>query len=75
VSWCKIDPPTIEAVGAGSGVLRPGNQINHNVNLSQNAVLDPNGVGTLVGPAQPAFLLNRSDFWAQGVSIGLEFRY
>jgi Putative beta barrel porin-7 (BBP7) len=58
-----------------SGVLRPGNQINHNVNLSQNAVLDPNGVGTLVGPAQPAFLLNRSDFWAQGVSVGLEFRY
>jgi Putative beta barrel porin-7 (BBP7) len=56
-------------------VLRPGNQINHNVNLSQNAVLDPNGVGTLVGPAQPAPLLNRSDFWAQGISFGLEFRY
>jgi hypothetical protein len=56
-------------------VLRPGNQIDHNVNLSQNAVLDPNGVGTLVGPAQPTPLFNRSEFWAQGVSIGLEFRY
>jgi hypothetical protein len=56
-------------------VIRPGNQINHNVNLSQNPVLDPNGVGTLVGPAQPAPLVNRSDFWAQGISVGLEFRY
>jgi hypothetical protein len=56
-------------------VLRPGNQIDHNVNLSQNAVLDPNGVGTLVGAAQPALLFKRSDFWAQGVNVGLEFRY
>jgi Putative beta barrel porin-7 (BBP7) len=56
-------------------VVRPGNQINHNVNLSQSAVLDPNGVGTLVGPAQPAPVVNRSDFWAQGISIGLEFQY
>jgi hypothetical protein len=58
-----------------NGVVRPGNQINHSVNLSQNAVLDPNGVGTLVGPAQPAPVINRSDFWAQGIQLGLEFRY
>ncbi len=56
-------------------VVRPGDQINHHVNLSQNAVLDPNGLGKLVGPAQPAPLFNRSDFWAQGISFGLEFRY
>jgi hypothetical protein len=56
-------------------VARPGNQINHNVNLSQNAVLDPNGLGRLVGPAQPAPLFNRSDFWAQGINFGLDFRY
>jgi hypothetical protein len=56
-------------------VLRPGSQIDHHVNLSQNAVLDPNGVGVLVGPAQPAPQFNRSDFWAQGVNVGLEFRY
>src|SRR5207253_3067579 len=42
-------------------VVRPGNQLSHNVNLRQNAVLDPNGVGTLVGPVQPAPLVNRSD--------------
>jgi hypothetical protein len=56
-------------------VVRPGNQMNHNINLTQNAVLDPNGVGALVGPAQPAAQFNRSDFWAQGVNFGLEFRY
>jgi hypothetical protein len=58
-----------------TGVVRPGDQIDHNVNLSQNAVLDPKGVGTLVGPAQPAPLFNRSDFWAQGFNLGVEFRY
>jgi hypothetical protein len=56
-------------------VLRPGSQINHNVNLSQNAVLDPNGAGILVGPAQPSPLFIRSDFWAQGINVGVEFRY
>jgi hypothetical protein len=56
-------------------VVRPGDQINHRVNLSQNAVLDPTGLGRLVGPAQPAPLFNRSDLWAQGISVGLEFRY
>jgi hypothetical protein len=55
-----------------SQVVRPGNQVNHNVNLSQNAVLDPSGAGVLVGPAQPAPLFNRSAFWAHGVSFGIE---
>jgi hypothetical protein len=58
-----------------SQVVRPGNQIDHSVNLTQNAVLDPNGVGRLVGPAEPAPLFNRSDFWAQGIHFGVEFRY
>jgi hypothetical protein len=58
-----------------TNVVRPGEQINHTVNLTQNAVLDPNGLGRLVGPAQPAPLSNRSDFWAQGVSFGIECRY
>jgi Putative beta barrel porin-7 (BBP7) len=58
-----------------NSVVRPGNQINHSVNLSQNAILDPNGVGKLVGAPQPAPLFNRSDFWAQGLNIDLEFRF
>jgi hypothetical protein len=53
-------------------VVRPGNQIDHDVNLSQNAVL---GTGRLVGPVQPTPLFNRSDFWAQGINVGLEVRY
>ncbi len=56
-------------------VVRPGNQIDHNVNLSQNAVLDPNGAGVLVGPAQPTPLFGHSDFWAQGMTFGVEFSY
>jgi hypothetical protein len=31
--------------------------------------------GTQGGPAQPTFLLQRTEFWAQGVNFGLEFRY
>jgi hypothetical protein len=58
-----------------TGVVRPGNQIDHAVNLSQNAVLDPNGVGKLVGPARPAPLSDRSDFWAQGLHAGVEIRF
>jgi hypothetical protein len=56
-------------------VARPGDQIDHNVNLTQNRVLDPNGTGRLLGAAQPAPLFNHSDFWAQGINFGLEFRY
>jgi hypothetical protein len=58
-----------------SGVVRPGDQINHNINVTQNAVLDPNGTGQLVGPGQPAPLFNRTDFWAHGLNFGLEFRF
>jgi hypothetical protein len=56
-------------------VVRPGDQIDRNVNLTQNAVLDPNGVGRLVGPAQPAPLFKRSDLWVQGLSLGVEVLY
>ena len=31
--------------------------------------------GALVGPSQPSPLFNRTDFWAQGVTFGLEFRF
>jgi hypothetical protein len=51
------------------GVARAGEQIDLAVNSTQ---LPP---GTLVGPARPAFNLQRSDLWAHGFSIGLEFRY
>jgi hypothetical protein len=56
-------------------VVRPGNQISHTVNLTQNPVLDPNGVGVLVGPAAPTPLFNRSSFWAQGLTFGIDVRF
>ena len=56
-------------------VVRPGDQISHRVNLSQNAVLGPSGTGRLVGPAQPAPAFNRTSFWAHGLNLGLEIRF
>lgn len=53
-------------------VVRPGNQIDRNINQSQSPIF---GGGTLVGQAAPLPFFNRSDFWAQGVSFGLELRY
>jgi hypothetical protein len=54
-----------------TGVLRPGNQIDSTVNLSQS----PFGAGTLSGAARPTVPLIDSDFWAHGLTIGLEYRY
>ena len=51
--------------------MRPGNQIDRNLNLTQGAL----GNGALTGVALPAPLFNRSDFWAQGINLGFEFRF
>lgn len=53
-------------------VVRPGNQIDRNINQSQSPIF---GGGALVGPASPTPLFNRTDFWAHGANFGLEFRY
>ncbi|VTU02701.1 Protein containing DUF1551 OS=Rhodopirellula maiorica SM1 GN=RMSM_05043 PE=4 SV=1: DUF1551 [Gemmataceae bacterium] len=58
-----------------SNVVRPGDQIDRNINLTQSPVLAPAGGGTLVGPAVPVRQFNNSSFWAHGVSFGLDFRY
>lgn len=51
-------------------VARPGDQVDLRVNTSQG----PLGNG-LVGPAFPVFEFRNTDYWAQGLSIGLEIRY
>jgi hypothetical protein len=56
-----------------SNVARAADQIDRVVNPTQLPSLA--GRGTLVGPARPAVLFKDSDFWAQGVNFGLEFRY
>lgn len=56
-----------------SSVVRPGEQIDRVVNHR----LVPTDVefGMLGGPARPAPLFNRTEFWAQGVSFVAECRF
>jgi hypothetical protein len=54
-----------------SNVVRPGEQIDLNVNRS----FQPGSAIPRSGAAVPAFSFNSSDFYAQGLSLGLEFRY
>jgi hypothetical protein len=56
-------------------VVRPGKQVNRNINPTQSVswTVDPSAQPT--PPAQPSFKFNSSDFWAQGVNIGLMFRF
>jgi hypothetical protein len=55
-----------------SSVIRPGSQINRDVNLSQSTLL---GSGTLSGPAQPVAPLNRTDLFANGLTVGFDLRW
>jgi hypothetical protein len=52
-----------------SHVARAGDQIDLVVNSSQ---IPP---GSLNGAARPAFIRNDTNFWAQGISFGMEVRY
>ncbi len=52
-----------------SRVARPGDQIDFDVNESQFSG------GTLSGAPQPEFSWVTTDFWAQGLNLGLEYRF
>jgi hypothetical protein len=56
-----------------TNVVRPGDQIDLGLNTSQLPTI--NGPGVLVGEPRPAPLLRDSNFWAQGLNLGLEFRF
>ena len=56
-----------------SNVFRPGDQIDRGLNPSELAALS--GQGTMTGPARPDFTFHSTDFWAQGLNFGLQFRY
>ncbi len=59
-----------------SEAARPGNHIDRVINSSQSeAIQFAPQVGGLTGPGRPAFSFRDSDFWAQGINLGLEFRY
>jgi hypothetical protein len=53
-----------------NNVIRPGNAIDTRVN--PNLIPPATGAG---GPNLPAFAFRGSDFWAQGLTLGIEFRY
>ena len=52
-----------------SAVSRAGAQIDRRVNATQ---FPP---GSLAGPALPSFTQRTSDFWAQGLTLGLEYQF
>jgi hypothetical protein len=54
-----------------SNVARPAAQINTVV----NPTLIPLNGTSFVGPAQPSFTFRSTDFFAQGLNLGLEFRW
>ncbi len=51
-----------------SDVVVAGGQIDRAINLSQNP-------GPIVGPVRPAPLLNSTDYWVQGLSLGADYRF
>jgi len=56
-----------------SSVARPGEQIDRVINPTQAVAI--NGPGPFSGPARPAPMNNSTDFWVQGINVGLELRY
>jgi hypothetical protein len=56
-----------------SDVIRPGSVIDRGVNVTQ--LPSQLGPGMLSGPPRPSVMLRSTDFWAQGISFGLEFRW
>jgi hypothetical protein len=52
-----------------SDVARPGDQIDLGINRTQ---IPP---GMLIGNARPAAIVRGSDWWAQGINVGLTFRF
>jgi putative beta barrel porin BBP7 len=57
-----------------NNVARPGTMIDHNLNTSQSPAFG-GSASQLVGTPAPAFSVNRSDFWAQGVNFGVQFKF
>ena len=54
-----------------SNVVRPGDQIDTTI----NPTLIPRNQLAPAGPARPSFGFRDTDYWVQGINIGLEMRY
>ena len=55
-----------------SDVARPGDQVNRNINPTQNLLL---GGGVVSGTLVPVEMIKHTDFWAQGFTVGVQVRY
>jgi hypothetical protein len=55
-------------------VVRPGNEIDRAVNPSQLPTSVSSG-GLTTAPVRPVFSFNQTEFWAQGISVGMAFRF
>jgi len=58
-----------------NNVVRPAQQIDRNINPTQSASFGGTPPTPLQGPARPSFKFSGTDFWAQGMNVGLLFRY
>ena len=59
-----------------NSVARPTDQIDRNINTSQSPAFLTSSTQTLVGPARPAlFPVAHSDYWVQGLTAGMEFKF
>jgi Putative beta barrel porin-7 (BBP7) len=55
-----------------SNVVRPGEQIDRGINPTQLILQSPT---TPAYPPRPVFQMRETDFWAQGLTLGLEVKY
>jgi hypothetical protein len=58
-----------------SSVVRPGDQIDRGINPTQAPAINGNPSTTAVGQQRPIPLLTATDFWAQGVTLGVGLRF
>ena len=58
-----------------SNVVRAPQQVNRNINPTQATAITGDLSSPLKGAAEPSFKFKSSDFWAQGLNIGLAFRF
>ncbi len=69
--WCRL------TVGYNfmywSSVARPGDQIDRGLDVTQIPNFQPGATPANLG--RPAAVVRGTDFWAQGVNFGVEFRY
>jgi hypothetical protein len=56
-----------------SRVVRPGNQIDRVINITQ--LPSSQGPGFVTSPFRPVFAFQGTDFWAQGIDMGLEIDF